>query len=478
MKHTWVSLLTAAEPARFYSSLGCRKRAEAAVGRSAVMWAVRAGQRMADNILQELTDWTGDRDDEEFESLRRATEASTIDTVAALYTGDKNWLARSTEPSENVAFYVARSIPLDQVVRNVHAGQTFVTDELMNALEQAVPEHERLATAKQLTRDVSACWSSFVQALSKRYAEEAARRLTSQSGLTAEAVRTILRDEGPVPDDVVAQLPYQLRQSHTALVVWLEDAEPDTFRHFAWEQVTAQLARLTQAKGGTLIHNEGVRHVLIWLGSRGPLDTSGLELSGTWPSPLRIAVGTTGQGLAGFRQSHREALAAERVARLVGRSGTVTRYEEVELLSLLLADTRQSAAFVRRTLGPKLAVPDDRARELRRTLLHYLDNKGSLALTAAALHTHRNTVAYRIRQINEVLPPAAPSYQVRCALELAETVPGTVLSDGTESPFSQGGPVHGVLRPQPATKRGRDPQDKLRQSTSPMTVLGSGGAIG
>ncbi|EMY36248.1 hypothetical protein D477_000090 [Arthrobacter crystallopoietes BAB-32] len=424
---------------------------------------------MADNILQELTDWTGDRDDEEFESLRRATEASTIDTVAALYTGDKNWLAQSTEPSENVAFYVARSIPLDQVVRNVHAGQTFITDELMNALEQAVPEHERLATAKQLTRDVSACWSNFVQALSKRYAEETERRLNSQSGRISEAIRTILRDEGPLPDDVAGRLPYNLGQLHTALVVWLEGADPDTFRHFAFEQVAGQLARLTQSNGGTLIHNEGVRHVLIWLGSRTAFDTSQLELSGTWPPHLRIAVGSTGRGVAGFRQSHREALAAERVARLAGPARTVTRYEDVELLSLLLADPRQSAAFVRRTLGPKLATDDDRARELRRTLLNYLDNKGSLALTAAALHTHRNTVAYRIRQINDALPPTAPSYQVRCALELAEVVPDIVLSDEIPDFSSDEAQSRSVFRPRSATSRSRGSRDSLPM-TPPKTT--------
>jgi sugar diacid utilization regulator len=51
-----------------------------------------------------------------------------------------------------------------------------------------------------------------------------------------------------------------------------------------------------------------------------------------------------------------------------------------------------------------------------------IGGRGSAALTAQAVHTHRNTVSYRLRQIDE-LPRERDDTRVRCALELAHYLP-------------------------------------------------------
>ncbi|WP_372698684.1 PucR family transcriptional regulator [Arthrobacter sp. JSM 101049] len=383
---------------------------------------------MAESILIELTDWSGERDDEEIDVLRRATEASSVDSLAALFTDDHEWLARSTEPLENADFYASRGIPLDQVVRNIHAGQGFLTDELLSAVDAAVPGDERLSAARSLTRDVSESWTGLVQAVSKRYSEEVQRRQVSTSGRVSEALALVLAG-AEVTSSVRGALDYDLEQWHTGFILWLEGADPDTFRHFDFGKVAEQVARLTHATGGSLVHNESIRHVALWVGSQRPLALTTLEQFGAWPPNLRIAAGTRRKGPRGFGRTHREALASERVARVAYQRALLTAYEDVELLSLLLEDPERATAFVHRTLGHDLSTNSERSLELRRTMMLYLDHQGSLMRTAEVLHAHRNTVAYRIRQINESLPQTVPSYRLRCALELAEVVPDVVLLD-------------------------------------------------
>jgi DNA-binding PucR family transcriptional regulator len=54
-----------------------------------------------------------------------------------------------------------------------------------------------------------------------------------------------------------------------------------------------------------------------------------------------------------------------------------------------------------------------------RTLGAYLDNYGSLTRTAEALHLHRNSVAYRIKRIFELLDADPDEPDERLILQLA-----------------------------------------------------------
>jgi DNA-binding PucR family transcriptional regulator len=79
--------------------------------------------------------------------------------------------------------------------------------------------------------------------------------------------------------------------------------------------------------------------------------------------------------------------------------------------------------FVRRELG-RLALTDETTRRLAATLRTYLDENGSRGRTAKRLHVHENTVAYRIRQAEELLGRALDkrTLELRAALTLAELV--------------------------------------------------------
>ncbi len=64
---------------------------------------------------------------------------------------------------------------------------------------------------------------------------------------------------------------------------------------------------------------------------------------------VRVAVGVTARGVSGFRDSHREAVAARDLAEVL--PGPLVAYADVEVVSLLSRDRVAMQAFVRRRAG-------------------------------------------------------------------------------------------------------------------------------
>lgn len=113
-----------------------------------------------------------------------------------------------------------------------------------------------------------------------------------------------------------------------------------------------------------------------------------------------VGIGDCARGLEGLRRSHQQALDALRVATLSG-SG-LTRYGDVALLCVLLADEQQARELAAAELGP-LAADDPVALRLRETLAAYLDAGENQVATAQKLFVHEKTVRYRLRQSEELL---------------------------------------------------------------------------
>ncbi|WP_354698739.1 hypothetical protein DSM112329_04432 [Paraconexibacter sp. AEG42_29] len=140
----------------------------------------------------------------------------------------------------------------------------------------------------------------------------------------------------------------------------------------------------------------------------------------------RVAVGSAGSGVAGFRSSHHEAMEARRVARLlaVPTSGPV-QHRDVALLALLTHDLVQARRFLAATLG-SLAGAEPPARRLAATLRVLLEEQGSPRRAGRRLGVHENTVAKRQAAIDRALPPAerAGPAELLAALTLLEALEG------------------------------------------------------
>ncbi|MBQ0825253.1 PucR family transcriptional regulator [Streptomyces tagetis] len=423
MEHDWVRALSPSETAQPLTSLATRRRALRAIGEGATAWGVAAGHRMAAYILDTLTDWPGDRSDEEREALERATEASTLDTLTALVTQDVTLLQTSSEPSQNVAFYVAEGIPLEEVVRNVHSGQEFLIQELIERIGALVPAEHRLATIQSATRLVIQSWSAFISEITRLYEDEARRRRESTEGARTQAVRRILGGTRRAPDDADQDLGHRLEQTHVGLILWLEGLDIETARLFDFAGVAASLAAQAHAGPEPLVIRRGATRVDVWLGSPRADVVAVADTKVPLPPPLRAAVGRPGVGVDGFRATHEQAVAARRVARLGASGSQVVDYADVELVSLLAADPQRARGFAHSVLGP-LHRAEPRMDELRRTLAVHIDSDRSIAQTAQLLHAHRNTISYRLSRATELLPPGHTTTELRCALLLADMFPG------------------------------------------------------
>ncbi|MDE0777003.1 MAG: helix-turn-helix domain-containing protein [Nocardioides sp.] len=203
---------------------------------------------------------------------------------------------------------------------------------------------------------------------------------------------------------------YPLSVVHTAFVVGSGSAPEGSTK------VGTDLATLL---GGSLLMVEpGGTIAWGWIGTRdvpdlGDLDCLTATLRG---SGLRLSIGVPASGLRGFRSSHRQALRADDVATRPGSVGLVTRFDQVELLSLLGCN-EDVDRFVRRALG---ALADHGAppRRMRDTLGALLERGGSIESAAKELCVHRNTVRYRMEQVEAVIPRPVDDHHAELAVAL------------------------------------------------------------
>lgn len=134
----------------------------------------------------------------------------------------------------------------------------------------------------------------------------------------------------------------------------------------------------------------------------------------------RVAVGLEGYGEAGLRLSFRQAQQARSLAE---DGAAVTHYADVAVEALALRPEAEARSFVRHEL---CGIDDDSAasERLRETLRAYIAADLNAASAAAALGVHHQTVANRLRTIEERLgrPLVSRTLELALALRLRQRV--------------------------------------------------------
>jgi len=207
------------------------------------------------------------------------------------------------------------------------------------------------------------------------------------------------------PEEVTQALDYQVDRPLLAAILW-EEAAP-----VAGEVGMSRLETLADAMalalGATraLLVPAGASRLWAWFAterSAAPIDALAHAASSHLQDGQGVALGLPGEGLEGFRSSHRQALRARRLAELAQTPAGVIRFDEVDTLCMLGEDPELMGDFMRRKLGG-LAAEDPKTERLRENVLVWLRESSNSTRAAARLHTHKNTVLARMQRAEEVL---------------------------------------------------------------------------
>jgi len=397
------------------------------LGRDPVDWAVQVGDGMARHIIEEIPELGGGEGP--FQSLRMGTESATIRALVRITGAAADLPAITDEALQGDRDFVRRRVALDRVLRGVRLGHAGMARAFMVACEVLLPEEQRSEAMRVVSEQLFDYIDEFSGSMAGEYINERDRWVTSAAAAREEAVRSLLDGTTDDPGPASAALGYDLSRQHVALLLWFQPA-----------RVRADTAELQRVALDVLRHWGCSQHLIVpigrdrlWAwGSRLELPRR-LSIGSYLPEreDVRMAHGLPAAGVEGFRRSHREAEAAERLTRTRARSsGWVTSYGEVELPALLTADLPAARAFVERELGP-LGKPGRQAADLRETLLAYLEELNSPHAAAQRLHVSRNTVSYRVKRAEELLGPEwrQRRHELQTALRLARELGTAVLNE-------------------------------------------------
>lgn len=207
------------------------------------------------------------------------------------------------------------------------------------------------------------------------------------------------------------RLGYPLNGTHQAAILWIEEAE-------------SELSRLDEA-AETLLALYGHTPVMLrviantatlwlWLNEKSPPHLPRLQAYLKDHPGVKIALGTGGKGIEGFRRAHLDALAAQRVMSRLNSPAQAASFDSLRLVALMSRDPEATLRFVNHTLGELVHAPVS----LKRSLLIFLQSGCIATETAERLHTHRNTLLKRLNRAEELLPAPLEANRLHVAAAL------------------------------------------------------------
>lgn len=368
--------------------------------------------------------------------MRRDLAASTRAHARVMLSGITSDTFEYVLPEEAHAFartIARRGFELRLLLRTYHVGMEAVLDYMTDTIDQrpAPQEIERAVMLRLFERATK--WVSLsVELLTDTYMHERERVLRAALNRRTETIRALLAGDELDLDQASARLGYRLGQRHLAFVLWTDESESGS----GDGEVVGLLDRVATrvaaelGTGRLLTVASGSSGMWAWAGLddlpsadvvRIEQEPDALEriTAGLVESPVRVAFGVPAGQVGGFRQSHREAVAARHVAeRGPATTARVVGYREVEIAYLAGADDAAMRGLIGRELRT-LSGSDPNAARLRETLHAYLKSHRSPEATAKLLGVHKNTVRYRIQRIEELLGHPIEQRSLPLAVALA-----------------------------------------------------------
>ena len=343
------------------------------------------------------------RHDDEIRRMTVASTASNLASIVEMLAQDLvvDDIAVPAAAAESARRFAQHELSLEALLRAYRLGEhMFVQWAIADIAALCPPTDVALAA----TSHIAVLTNNYIDRVTERiigiYEAERRRWEANPGGARAVRLRTVLRDQDIDLRTAEQMLGVSLGGWHLAMIVW---TAPDT---------PHPTEILRGAVGGVAHAAKGVPLTAVidghswwaWIStpSKPTLDTDRLDADLRAQGGVRVAVGEPGCGLAGFRQTFREADAARRFALATRRPHRLTLHADTAVAGLLVDRLPEVNAWAQRVLGALMGDDDSSAR-LRDTLLTFLDAQGSYTDAAARMHVHKNTVHYRIRKAEGIL---------------------------------------------------------------------------
>ncbi len=288
------------------------------------------------------------------------------------------------------------NISLDTVLRRYFAGYSLLGDFLMAEAEDG--DLLEGSALKRLLRTQATLFDRLIAAVTEEHTRELKnRRPDSSEQRRAERIEGLLA--GELLDTTALQ--YDFGVHHIGVIAVGRGAE----------QTIRDLAKALDHR--LLLIRRGEEAVWAWLGSRREGDPARFEvhLSAGWSTEVALAVGEPGQGLDGWRLTHRQARAAMRIA--LGSRKPFVRYIDVALVASIAQDEVLATSLRELYLVP-LSEERDGGVVLQETLRAYFAAERNASSAAAALGVSRQTVKRHLQTVEQRLGRSLGD----CALEV------------------------------------------------------------
>lgn len=389
--------------------------------------AARAAELSADVyelIVREIPQLGTDR------GVLAVVEASVAENVATVlhvlqHGMDVNQVHAPAAARENARRLAQRGIPMAALLRSYRIGLTRFQDWFLRELGERVRDATTISeTALRVTAITGRYIDQVAEEVVSVYETEKGNWQRNLSVARASRTRALLDDERVELASAETILGYRIQRTHVGAVCWTGAAEPGGGTLTRLERASVGLARRAGCEGRPLFVPQDESTAWVWF-------PAGERLAEVAPGPgdIRLALGSPGTGLAGFRRTHQQALGAYAVARAAGPAArTTTHFADVAPLALMSGPVEQIRAWVGEVLGA-LADDDEPSERLRETLRVFLVENGSFKAAAERLVLHKNTVQYRVRKAEESLgrPLAADRLSVELALLASHWLGAAVL---------------------------------------------------
>jgi hypothetical protein len=318
------------------------------------------------------------------DGLRAAVSAGLDYALAGIETGEAEPGPVPVELLAQVRLAVREQVGLDTVLRRYLLSHTVIGDFVMSEAEEIERlDHEDL---QRLLRVQATLVDRLIAAIAEEYRRLEQARIRTTEQRRATRVKQLLAGDLVDP----APLRYDLGLHHVGLVAAGPGAR-EVLRHITTSLDCQRLSVST-----------GLEGFWAWIGSEAvPPVQRVLELACVAMSPdVAVAIGEAGQGLAGWRLTHRQAEAGLAVASQ--GPNAVVRYAEVALLATALRDDVLASTLRRDYLEP-LSQSSDGGVVLRRTLRAYFAAGRNASSASAELGITRQTVNERLGRAEERL---------------------------------------------------------------------------